>query len=156
MPNGKKRAQITRRNGNKMKMTTKWIFSARQLLPVLVMSGMMLLDGRLSFAQAAPGAAVRTVVGNDNSPVSHTALDKIVSVPGATEAGSQEPGVQQPGQSDEPQLIQQRLAVVEEEAHHDVSLPLLLLPPAHRQTRHRLHTRNRIPLASSNAVRRHL
>jgi len=89
-------------------MTTKSILSARQLLPVLVMCGMMLLGVRLSFAQAS--------------------------------------------QVDGQKLAQQRVSVVDEEAHHDVSPPVFLMAPVPQQTSQRVHAVKPIPRPPSNGV----
>src|SRR5262249_41949811 len=52
---------------------------------------------------------------------------------------------QQPVQADHSQSIEQRSPQVQEEEHHDVSPPLISIPPAPRQPGHRVHDHERLP-----------
>jgi hypothetical protein len=72
-----------------------------------------------SAAQNRPAATEQTVTGNDSSST--------------------------PGQVDQSQSVVRRSPVAEEAEHHDESLPLLLLPPAHRQGGLRIHYVKPIP-----------
>ena len=124
---------------------------------LLFLAALVLLD-RVRSARAA-AARSPIVTGTQTKNVSDTLLDSAATNTAATsklpKAGGEKkpqnptPASGKTGQADQSESAQQRSPKVEEAEHHDVSPPLISIPPAPRQAGYRVHDHERLPRPSN-------